>query len=316
MRPQHASSPPSPASSPGSPPPPPPSAALPQCPSEPPKLQCAGAGGRNALLADIQNGARLRKVAQVNDRSAPAVENPKTSPGDVSSVGSAGGTPVGPSLGGSLLEASPPSGLSSASLKPLWNPPPPPPPTDSSSVLEHQRTAEHRRSIHRPLPPRPPLPPPPPTAAGTHLHSPLTSPSSSTCSSLCPSSTASSTSGPTRQQTPSPPHLPSSPPPSQVTKPTWLPLQHSHHSPISQPSTPPPPPPPFQFHSAVPGDRSSGCFYPPPLVSSEPSRFPILRDSPLGPPPPPPPPPLPSSYTPPAHPLSPLHHPSWPQYPH
>ncbi|XP_010794891.1 WAS/WASL-interacting protein family member 2-like [Notothenia coriiceps] len=294
------------------PPPPPPSAALPQCPSEPHKLQCAGAGGRNALLADIQNGARLRKVAQVNDRSAPAVENPKTSPGDVSSVGSAGGTPVGPSLGGLFAGGFPtlrPVGQtsktpvsrssSSASLKPLWNPPPPPPPADSSSVSEHQRTAEHRRSVHRPLPPSssaptspshssrhppsfptysppppppappsaPPPPPPPPQDRPANRHPPL-------------------------------PTCPPPPPPSQVIKPTWLPLQHSHHSPISQPSTPPPPPPPFHSHSAVPGDRSSGCFYPPPLVSSEPSRFPILRDSPLGPPPPPPPPPLPSSYTP------------------
>ncbi|KAK5911418.1 hypothetical protein CgunFtcFv8_005594 [Champsocephalus gunnari] len=270
------------------PPPPPPSAALPQCPSEPPKLQCAGAGGRNALLADIQNGARLRKVAQVNDRSAPAVENPNTSPGDVSSVSSSGGTPLGPSLGGLFAGGFPtlrPVGQtgktpvsrssSSASLKPLWNPPPPPPPADGSSVSEHQRTAEHRLSVHLPLPPSssaptspshssrhppsfptysppppppappsaPPPPPPPPQDRPANRHPPL-------------------------------PTCPPPPPPSQVTKPTWLPLQHSHHSPISQPSTPPPPPPPFQSHSAVPGDRTSGCFYPPPLVSSEPSSWP------------------------------------------
>ncbi|KAK5883834.1 hypothetical protein CesoFtcFv8_020116 [Champsocephalus esox] len=294
------------------PPPPPPSAALPECPSEPPKLQCAGAGGRNALLADIQNGARLRKVAQVNDRSAPAVENPNTSPGDVSSVSSSGGTPLGPSLGGLFAGGFPtlrPVGQtgktpvsrssSSASLKPLWNPPPPPPPADGSSVSEHQRTAEHRLSVHRPLPPSssaptspshssrhppsfptyspPPPPPAPPSAAPPPPPPPQDRPAN---------------------RHPPLPTCPPPPPPSQVTKPTWLPLQHSHHSPISQPSTPPPPPPPFQSHSAVPGDRTSGCFYPPPLVSSEPSRFPILRDSPLGPPPPPPPPPLPSSYTP------------------
>lgn len=47
-----------------------------QCPLEPPKLQSGGGGGgRNALLADIQKGTRLRKVAQVNDRSAPAVDS-------------------------------------------------------------------------------------------------------------------------------------------------------------------------------------------------------------------------------------------------
>lgn len=44
--------------------------------AEPPKLQSAGGGsGRNALLADIQKGAKLKKVTQVNDRSAPAVDS-------------------------------------------------------------------------------------------------------------------------------------------------------------------------------------------------------------------------------------------------
>lgn len=40
-----------------------------------PKPQPGGGGGRNALLADIQKGAKLRKVTEVNDRSAPAVES-------------------------------------------------------------------------------------------------------------------------------------------------------------------------------------------------------------------------------------------------
>lgn len=45
---------------------------------QPPKLQSrgdGGGGGRNALLADIQKGAKLKKVAQVNDRSAPVVDS-------------------------------------------------------------------------------------------------------------------------------------------------------------------------------------------------------------------------------------------------
>lgn len=47
-----------------------------QCPLEPSKHQSAGGGGgRNALLADIQKGTRLRKVTQVNDRSAPNVDS-------------------------------------------------------------------------------------------------------------------------------------------------------------------------------------------------------------------------------------------------
>lgn len=41
-----------------------------------PKPQSGGGGGgRNALLADIQKGAKLRKVTQVNDRSAPVVDS-------------------------------------------------------------------------------------------------------------------------------------------------------------------------------------------------------------------------------------------------
>lgn len=45
---------------------------LSQSQSEPPNPQ-RGEGGRSALLADIQKGTRLKKVTQVNDRSAPAL---------------------------------------------------------------------------------------------------------------------------------------------------------------------------------------------------------------------------------------------------
>uniref|UniRef100_A0A8C4GGD7 WH2 domain-containing protein n=1 Tax=Dicentrarchus labrax TaxID=13489 RepID=A0A8C4GGD7_DICLA len=270
------------------PPPPPPLAPPPPPPpSAPPKPQSGGGGGgRNALLADIQRGARLRKVTQVNDRSAPSVDNVSSSVG-ASQGSSAGTAPMGPSLGGLFAGGFPtlrpigqrdlagktpgcseapstvrslrrplllPPPLTAASTRLLFRLPPPPPP---------------------PLPLPPLLPPPPPPQAfqdrPANRHPPL-------------------------------PSCPPPPPPSQVTKPTWLPIQHSHHTTISQPSTPPPPPPPppFQPPSTVPGDRSSGCFHPlpPSPVHSEPSRFPILRDSPLGPPPPPPPPPLPASFTP------------------
>lgn len=48
-----------------------------QCPLDPPKVQFSGGGGggRNALLADIQKGTKLKKVTQVNDRSAPVVNS-------------------------------------------------------------------------------------------------------------------------------------------------------------------------------------------------------------------------------------------------
>ncbi|XP_029299594.1 WAS/WASL-interacting protein family member 3 isoform X2 [Cottoperca gobio] len=296
------------------PPPPPPSTALPQCPLEPPKLQSGGAGGRNALLADIQNGARLKKVTQVNDRSSPDVDKPKASPGDVSSSvgasqGSSGGlTPTGPSLGGLFAGGFPtlrPVGQagktpvsrssSSASVKPLWNPPPP---ADTSSIPEPQWTAELRSSIHRPLAPSSSAPSSPSHSCkrppSFHTSSPHPPPPAPPSAPPPPPPPQAFQDRPANKHPPLP-SCPPPPPPSQVTKPTWLPIQHCYTT-ISQPSTPPPLPPPYQPPSA--GDRSSGCFYPPSPVHSEPSRFPILRDSPLGPPPPPPPPPLPSSYTP------------------
>ncbi|KAI4818463.1 hypothetical protein KUCAC02_011804, partial [Chaenocephalus aceratus] len=251
-----------------------------RCPSEPPKLQCAGAGGRNALLADIQNGARLRKVAQVNDRSAPAVENPKTSPGDVSSVSSSGGTPLGPSLGGLFAGGFPtlrPVGQtgktpvsrssSSASLKPLWNPPPPPPPADSSSVSEHQRTAEHRLSVHRPLPPSSSAPTSP-------SHSSRHSPSFPTYSPPPPP--------------PAPPSAPPPPPPPPQDRPA------NRHPPL--PTCPPPPPPsqilllmsdtPLTPLLLSPMATGGGRLAPPP---APPARSPSTELSTRIPPPPPPP---------------------------
>ncbi|XP_040908464.1 WAS/WASL-interacting protein family member 3 [Toxotes jaculatrix] len=300
------------------PPPPPPSAALPQCPSEPPKLQSGGGGGgRNALLADIQKGTRLRKVTQVNDRSAPVVDKPKTSSGDVSSgvgasQGSSGGmAPMGPSLGGlfaggfptlrpigqrDLVGKTPVSrSSSSVSLKPLWNTPTPADP-------EPHRTTELRSSIHRSLHPSSSAPPSPSHGSKHPPPFPASSPPPVPPSAPPPPPPPQAFQDRPVNKPPPIPTCPPPPPPSQVTKPTWLPIQHSHHTSISQPSTPPPPPPPppFQPPSGVPGDRSSGCFYPlpPSPVHSEPSRFPILRDSPLGPPPPPPPPPLPASFIP------------------
>ncbi|XP_077937932.1 uncharacterized protein wipf3 isoform X2 [Gasterosteus aculeatus] len=247
----------------------------------------------------------------------------KANTGDVPSSGAAsqgssgGPAPMGPSLGGLFAAGFPtlrPTGQrdlagkttvsrssSSASVRPLWNPPTP---ADTSSPSEPLRAAELRGSVHRPLPPSssapaspshggrdpPPFPaysPPPPPPAPPSAPPPPPPPQAFQ-----------------ERAAGRPPPLPSCPPPPppyQVTKPTWLPIQHSYHTIISQPSTPPPPPPPpFQPPKAEAGDRKSGCFYPlpPSPVHSEPSRFSILRDSPLGPPPPPPAPPLPASFGP------------------
>ncbi|XP_069554863.1 WAS/WASL-interacting protein family member 3 [Brachyistius frenatus] len=306
---------------PGPPPPPPPSAALPQCPLEPPKLQSGGGGGgRNALLADIQRGAKLRKVTQVNDRSGPVVDKPKADAVDVSGnvgVSQGGMPPMGTSLSGLFAGGFPtlrPIGQRdlagktpvspSASMKPVWNPPTS---ADSVSVAEPHRTSEMYSFIHRPLAPSFSAPPspshgskhPPPFSASSPPPPPPAPPSAPP-----PPLPPQAFQDRPANKPPPLPSCPPPPPPSQVTKPTWLPIQHPHHPSDSQPSTPPPPHPPpsptFQPPLTVPSDRSSGCFYPPPpsAVHSEPSRFPILRDSPLGPPPPPPPPPLPASYTP------------------
>uniref|UniRef100_A0A8C8S9E4 WH2 domain-containing protein n=1 Tax=Pelusios castaneus TaxID=367368 RepID=A0A8C8S9E4_9SAUR len=63
------------------PPPPPPAPAPPptfnQANTEPPKLSRDEQRGRGALLQDICKGTRLKKVTQVNDRSAPVLEKPK-----------------------------------------------------------------------------------------------------------------------------------------------------------------------------------------------------------------------------------------------
>ncbi|XP_036070217.1 WAS/WASL-interacting protein family member 3 [Oryzias melastigma] len=174
---------------------------------------------------------------------------------------------------------------SSSTLRPLWNPPTS---ADPISIVGLHRTGDQRLLGSSSAPPSPSHsskhPPPFPTA------SPPTPP---------PTPPSAPPPPPAFQDRPAskPPPLPSCPPPPppyQVTKPTWLPVHHCHS--VSQPSTPPPPPPP---PPPVQGDRSSGCFYSPPASAySEPSRFPILRDSPLGPPPPPPAPPLPASFSP------------------
>ncbi|XP_061520989.1 LOW QUALITY PROTEIN: WAS/WASL-interacting protein family member 3-like [Phycodurus eques] len=302
--------PPPPAPPPPPPPPPPPSTAPPLFPVESPRVQSSGGGGRIALLADIQKGARLKKVTQVNDRSAPVVDKPKATSGDVSNnvgaaQGSFGGTaPVGPSLGGLFAGGFPslrPIGQrdsagktpvsrssSSASLKPLWNTPALAdligplgevghrPLASSSAPPSPTHGSKHLGPLPLdapPLPttPAPPSAPPPPPPLPQAFHD--------------------------RPSSKPPPSCPPPLPPSQVTKPTWLPIQHHQNATNGQLSTPPPPPP--YNPPSLPGDRSSWAFYPlpPSVFHSEPARFPILRDySPLGPPPTPPP--LPSSYTP------------------
>ncbi|KAI1230328.1 hypothetical protein IHE44_0010295 [Lamprotornis superbus] len=74
--------PPPPPPPPGPPPPP----TLSQANTEPPKLSREEQRGRGALLQDICKGTKLRKVTQINDRSAPILEKPKGSSGSSSAA--------------------------------------------------------------------------------------------------------------------------------------------------------------------------------------------------------------------------------------
>ncbi|NWV71188.1 WIPF2 protein, partial [Malurus elegans] len=66
-----------------------------QANTEPPKLSREEQRGRGALLQDICKGTKLRKVTQINDRSAPILEKPKGSGGGSYGSGSAAIQPKG-----------------------------------------------------------------------------------------------------------------------------------------------------------------------------------------------------------------------------
>ncbi|OCT61165.1 WAS/WASL-interacting protein family member 1 [Xenopus laevis] len=72
------------------PPPPPPPPTFTQANTDKPSLSKSDQSNRNALLSDINKGRRLKK-AVTNDRSAPALDKPKSSPGGGSGGGGGGG---------------------------------------------------------------------------------------------------------------------------------------------------------------------------------------------------------------------------------
>ncbi|XP_014442410.1 WAS/WASL-interacting protein family member 3 [Tupaia chinensis] len=81
----------------GAPPPPPPSA--PPVSSDTSILRKADPKGRSALLADIQQGTRLRKVTQINDRSAPQIETSKGTNKEGGGAPNSRGASTPPALG-------------------------------------------------------------------------------------------------------------------------------------------------------------------------------------------------------------------------
>ncbi|XP_034500249.1 WAS/WASL-interacting protein family member 3 [Ailuropoda melanoleuca] len=168
----------------GAPPPPPPPA--PPVGTDTPNSRKADPKGRSALLADIQQGTRLRKVTQINDRSAPQIENSKGTNkeggGSANSRGGstppslgdlfAGGFPVlrpagqrdvaGGKTGQAPGSRAPSPRLPTKTIGGPLNPPASPRLGNASEAHGAARTIPPRPSMPAPPPPTPPPPPHPP----------------------------------------------------------------------------------------------------------------------------------------------------------
>ncbi|XP_068008468.1 WAS/WASL-interacting protein family member 3 isoform X2 [Melanerpes formicivorus] len=262
--------------------------------SEVPKLRPEDQKARNALLADIQQGTRLRKVTQINDRSAPQIEKPKGAARDgvnpaINKGGSqpplgglfAGGFPVLRPAGQREMPGSKPGQLPGARAA---APKPSAPPNGSAARPSGSASlpAEGPRVSVPPEPPgtsragagaspgRPSLPappPPPPASSKPTLTFPpppaLPPPAERPLKAVSPGAA------------PPPP-----PPPPQADK-------HKCPAATAQPPPPPPPPPP-------PLPLVPACGFPGRTADSSAaaaSSPPEGRDCPPPAPPPPPPPP-------------------------
>ncbi|XP_012659784.1 WAS/WASL-interacting protein family member 3 [Otolemur garnettii] len=249
--------------------------------------------GRSALLADIQQGTRLRKVTQINDRSAPQIEGSKgTSKEGGGSANSravntppalgdlfAGGFPVlrpagqrdaaGTKSGQAPGSRAPSPRLPTKAIIGPVNPPASPRLGNASETHGAARTVLPRPSVPAPPPPTPPAPPPLPLSSPVKaaLVSPPGPPTKGTLPVLAPPVPCAP-----------PPPLPPTPPPlpsasvlgDKAAKPPLAPL---HLPPI-------PPPLPLLPPCGYPG------------LSTEPaSPAQDSQESPAPPPPPPPPPP-------------------------
>uniref|UniRef100_A0A8C5MND4 WAS/WASL interacting protein family member 3 n=1 Tax=Leptobrachium leishanense TaxID=445787 RepID=A0A8C5MND4_9ANUR len=292
----------------------------------PVKPKSEGSGGRAALLSDIHSGARLKKVTQINDRSAPQFDDAKKSNNSGSGRAAmapptgglfAGGFPAlkppgqrdaggakGPVLlPGVKITTPKPQEQPSTITKPAVNvnrspdlPRPPPSPIPQSIAL---RTAPPRPTVLSPATQGPP--PAPPPGSKPQLVLPTVPP-------------------PPRSRENTPKFGGTSNPPPPPPPPPLSPLQSQNNRfqrPASQsfPSSPPPPPPPPSHPPPAPPSGYSARteeFPAPPAgeteyvevlqsgqankdfrssVSFPPPPPPDLLDQPFYPPPPPPPPP-------------------------
>ncbi|XP_006133287.2 WAS/WASL-interacting protein family member 3 isoform X1 [Pelodiscus sinensis] len=273
-------------SSAGPPPAPPPlPSSLPLASTEPPKPRKEDQKARNALLADIQQGTRLRKVTQINDRSAPQVEKSRGPNRD-------GGGPATskssaqPSLGGLFAGGFP-------MLKPIG---------------QRDMTAGKAGQLPgvRGPPPKSPAPLNGSAKANSNIASQPDCPRAAHPTELFSGPRP----GPARPSMPAPP-----PPPPVSSKPSLVfppppPLPYPLEKPVKvspQNLVPPPPPPPPLGDKPAKVQAMALHLPPPPLPLAPPCGLPIrtdfsstsppqpdLRDYPP-PTPPPPPPPLPPS---------------------
>nr|XP_051709229.1 WAS/WASL-interacting protein family member 3 isoform X1 [Oryctolagus cuniculus]XP_051709230.1 WAS/WASL-interacting protein family member 3 isoform X1 [Oryctolagus cuniculus] len=275
----------------GAPPPPPPSAPL--ISSDAAGLRKADPRGRSALLADIQQGTRLRKVTQINDRSAPQIESPKgtNKEGGVAANSRGGSTP--PALGDLFAGGFPvlrPAGQRDAAggkagqapgsrapsprlpIKTIsgpLNPPASPRLGIASEAHGTARTVPPRPTVPAPPPPTPPPPPPPlppplPPASPVKALpvSPAGPPPKGNVSGVAPPAPC----APPPPPPPPPPLPPTSGPSDKTVKPQLAPL----------PLPPLPPPLPLLPPCGYPG------LHPEPASPAQDAR------EPAGPPPPPP----------------------------
>ncbi|MBZ3876030.1 WAS/WASL-interacting protein family member 3 [Sciurus carolinensis] len=213
--------------------------------------------GRSALLADIQQGTRLRKVTQINDRSAPQIESSKGTNkeggGSTNSRGGntppalgdlfAGGFPVlrptgqrdvaGGKTGQAPGSRAPSPRLPTKTISGPLNPPASPRLGNASEAHGATRIVPPRPNVPAPPPPPPPLPPPLPPSSPTKasLVSPPGPPTKG-------SSPAAAPSVPCPPPPPPPPPLPPTPPP---LPPSSVLSDKAVRPPLSE--TPPPLPP-------------------------------------------------------------------------
>ncbi|ETE64850.1 Cell division control protein 6-like protein, partial [Ophiophagus hannah] len=305
------------------PPGPPPPPTLSQANTEAPKLSRDEQRGRNALLQDICKGAQLKKVTQVNDRSAPILEKSKSG-SSYNSTTSPLPTKVGLFQGGipKLRPMGVKEGSDNSSGKVLHQGPggrsaAPRPPVCATSTRPQDDTENSRASPPElPRMQRPSLPDlsRPNSASGTGMkHSssapPPPPPGRRANAPLAPHSMHNSKAPSYNREKPLPPtpgqRLPGNrdgPPAPPPIKPPPSPV-NIRSGPSSQSQSLVPPPPPYRQPPAPPPPppmiRNGGRDAPPPPPpyrihgSSDPTNRgkppPPPTRTPVGPPPPPPP---------------------------